>query len=806
MAKRKPSKPAAKGPGQPKSQDKLRPAPPDAGQEDAAASRLTTLVLTVVGLLGLLHLVTSFVPSIRTWGIDYWSEFPVIVRLGLVVLLGLTMTPGIAAQVDRRFSAIIHSRWAPLAGMALLGVLFVVFQSRGYAYGDGYSFMAYFTDGKLPALDAHLATQFMDLFAHWALYRFILMPLGGTVALSYALLGAAAGVLALWAIGRIAAALTRDHASRRFVIAMAVTSGAMILWFGHVESYTLVNAAALWMIAFVLDARNKKGRIWAAWGMWILALSLHQLALAFLPALVWAHWRTRKTGRPPFDTSTSAALFGGGFLVWAVATFLQRQIGIPVFVPIYSMPDTLYSAFSVQHLIDALNLILFLAPVGLVGLAAWPMKNRQDKITRIVAGLVGVMAAWAWYFAFWIDPLIGAFRDWDLLAAFAFPLSLWAGVTVVNRFPNAAVPRWLWVPVAALGVMHAGAFVGSVQNEVDSALRVDRLVHEDVHYTAEFFAGTRLPPWAAIIGRTLGRYDLARDHLSLRVQIDPTDALAWANLGNAYRRLQMADSSLICYREASDRDTTNEKYANNLGVLYTEERNWEGAAYAFERAAANSDTGYAALSSLGLVYINLSRFDDARAKLDKAIAMRPNEFSAYYNRGLLEEILADTAAAIANYEEAVKHIPGADDIYTRLVQLYQWSGRPLEAINVAKTWEKENPESRAAVFLMGTCYYMLDDNENSLRAFEKALRIKPDDALICYYIASIYRKMGQLDVAMQFAQKSASLDRNLALPYLEQVYIAADQGDREAAVRATHEYLTRSPGDSGMAYLQQFLK
>ena len=107
---------------------------------------------------------------------------------------------------------------------------------------------------------------------------------------------------------------------------------------------------------------------------------------------------------------------------------------------------------------------------------------------------------------------------------------------------------------------------------------------------------------------------------------------------------------------------------------------------------------------------------------------------------------------------------------------------------------------------MGTCYYMVDDNEHALKEFESALRLDPKHALTCYYIASTYRKMGKLDVAMQYAKQAASLDPRLALPYLEQIYIAADQGDRETAVRATSEYLKRAPSDSGMAYLQQFMK
>jgi tetratricopeptide (TPR) repeat protein len=417
-----------------------------------------------------------------------------------------------------------------------------------------------------------------------------------------------------------------------------------------------------------------------------------------------------------------------------------------------------------------------------------------------------VMAAWALYFAFWVDPLIGAFRDWDLLAAFGLPFSIWAATTVANRYPKGIPPQWLWVPVAALGIAHSGAFVATMQDETAAALRVDRLVREDMHYTAAFFDGTRLPPWAAIVGRTLDRYDLARDHLALRVQIDPTDALAWANLGNAYRKIEMPDSAIWCYREASDRDSTNEKYANNLGVLYTERRDFPGAEYAFRRVVALSDTAYAARSSLGLVYVNEGKFDEARAMLDEAVAMRPDQFSALYNRGLLNELMADTAAAIADYESAVKSAPGFDDVYTRIVQLYQWSGQPVSAIEASQRWQGENPKSATAVFLEGTCHYMLGDYEQARKIFERVLLMKPEDALTVYYMASTYRSLGKMELALQYAQHSAQLDPKLALPHLEMVYIAADAGDTAAAVAATGEYLKRAPGDSSMAYLQQFMK
>jgi hypothetical protein len=74
-----------------------------------------------------------------------------------------------------------------------------------------------------------------------------------------------------------------------------------------------------------------------------------------------------------------------------------------------------------------------------------------------------------------------------------------------------------------------------------------------------------------------------------------------------------------------------------------------------------------------------------------------------------------------------------------------------------------------------------------------------------YYLATCNRLLGNAEEAKRLAQRSASLDQQSALPYMELIYLADDAGDREAAVAATREYLKRAPADSGMSYLQQFI-
>ncbi|MEW5874188.1 MAG: tetratricopeptide repeat protein [Candidatus Zixiibacteriota bacterium] len=764
-------------------------------------------MLIGMGILAAIEILSSLSPGLHSWGLDFWSEVPLSARLLAFGLLLFALAPPVAGVIDNALREFLRRPAGFFTMLAVALVLFLVFRSRGYAYGDGYSFPAYFIGGSLPEFTDHHWTMALDLVSHWALYRFVMMPLGGSVEWTYAILGAVGGVASLIAIIRIARMATSDRVIRAFMLAAGTASAVVVFWFGHMESYTLVNATLLWVLVFAIEAQEKPHRIWTAWGMWVLAVAFHQLAVAAIPVLLFAHWRSRRAERVVLPDAKAWVLLGAGFLGWAAATFAYRLIGPPIFVPILATSDSGYSAFSLAHLIDMANLLIFVAPLAVFAFAEVMAKPPESEAAKPgVTALLAVASASLWYFAFWVDPLLGAFRDWDLLCAFGIPLSLWAALAMASRVPKGGVPRWLWVPVAAFALFHCGGYISTLQNEQKAALRVDRLVGVDPHYGAEFFRGTRLPPWAAIVGRVLDRYDLAREHLRRRVQYDPNDGLAWANLGNAFQKLGIYDSGAVAYKQALIREPQNEKYANNLGILYSMQNKTLEARDAFETAAALSDSSYGSRTMLGLIYLQTGQFELSRKALEEAIALKPSEFGAYYHRALYYESQYDTTRAIVDYEAAIARGGNDEEIFRRLVQLCQFSGRIPQALNACNRWARLFPNSVDPYFLAGTSYIMASKFDSAGMYLTEARTRAPGSGLIAYYLATALRESGQPDRAREVAMQATTLDTTLALPWLELVYLAADAGDTPAAVAATHEFLRRSPGDSGMSYLQPYIR
>jgi tetratricopeptide (TPR) repeat protein len=381
---------------------------------------------------------------------------------------------------------------------------------------------------------------------------------------------------------------------------------------------------------------------------------------------------------------------------------------------------------------------------------------------------------------------------------------LWSALIIATRAPKGRVPSWLWVPVAGFALFHSGGFIATLQDENSAAMRVDRLVSADGHYGSGFFNGTRIPPWAAICGRVLNRYDLARDHLRRRVQLEPEDGLAWANLGNAYQKLGIYDSGAMAYEQAVLREPTNEKFANNLGILYAMQNKPLEARGPFEQAAALSDSSYGSRTMLGLIYLQTGQIDRAKTVLDEAIALRPDEFGAYYHRGLYYESRFDTSAAITDYKAAIDRGGNDQEIFKRLVQLCQWSGQIPEGLKYADLWARAFPQSGEPYFLAGTAFIMRNQYDSASLYLGEAHARMPQSALAAYYYATALRETAHPEQAREIANRAIAIDSALALPWLELVYLSADAGDTAGAVAATREYLRRSPGDSGMGYLQQF--
>lgn len=338
-------------------------------------------------------------------------------------------------------------------GLALLAVasvaLFWTLRDRSHLLGDGSVILESAADAPAWS-DKEPLAQLLDFPLHRAARRFDVPP-ARVFELFSALLGAALVVLL--------ARADRAAAAQGWLFLLVLTTGAAQLFFGYVEHYpALAVAVVACLLALRRPVEQRASLLPALLCFWA-ALFLHISSIVLVPAIAWAglqQTRRRESRERPalwgdLVLSTAAAWFAWRFAFQYVpgASSFEQYLAVLGQARRFTAatPGAATSAvgpalLSAAHLRDFANLQLLLVPVAL------PLAILATLATGTRRFLAQPFLAQPWpatlalasggYLAAQVafSPYLGAPRDWDVLAAGAFPIAMLAASLV----PSLATP------------------------------------------------------------------------------------------------------------------------------------------------------------------------------------------------------------------------------------------------------------------------------------------------------------------------------------------------------------------------------
>jgi hypothetical protein len=261
-------------------------------------------------------------------------------------------------------------------------------------------------------------------------------------------------------------------------VILALTSGAVQLFFGYVEYYTPLILCGTFYVLTALRAVHGRGPVW--WPV-ILALAcifLHIQAVLLLPSLaLLIAWRLqRNASRLRSQTLILGALtllaFGAAYLVPRTASYL-----LPLFRGTESP-----GIVDAVHGLDLLNEVLLLFPLTFLFVALGvllrrlgaPAVNRDRTWLTLPVewSFTGLLLWPALLFVICFEPAIGMARDWDLFALLVLGL-VPAGLLLVNRLLAVAPGSMQGVtgPALVLAVVMTASWIGINASPVRSADR-----------------------------------------------------------------------------------------------------------------------------------------------------------------------------------------------------------------------------------------------------------------------------------------------------------------------------------------------
>lgn len=172
-----------------------------------------------------------------------------------------------------------------------------------------------------------------------------------------------------------------------------------------------------------------------------------------------------------------------------------------------------------------------------------------------------------------------------------------------------------------------------------------------------------------------GNFDSAIAELSTLASLNPSDAEVQNLLGVAFEGKGLRHRALQSFYLAVRLDDDNAQYLNNYGFLLYKNGDLETATKYLRRAAKRSPRDPRIWNNLGLTLSQRGKFNDAYESFARAVG----PFHGHLNVAVKLQEQGHAKDAIKHLEKAQALRPNSIDVLSKLVSLYEMTGRISDA-------------------------------------------------------------------------------------------------------------------------------
>ncbi|HEY8226436.1 MAG TPA: tetratricopeptide repeat protein [Pyrinomonadaceae bacterium] len=173
----------------------------------------------------------------------------------------------------------------------------------------------------------------------------------------------------------------------------------------------------------------------------------------------------------------------------------------------------------------------------------------------------------------------------------------------------------------------------------------------------------------------LGDFDSAIAELSRAASLDAKNAEVQNLLGIAFEGKGMRQRALASFENAVHLNKNNAQYLNNYGFLLYRNGDLEEATKYLKRATKLVPNDARIWNNLGLTQCAREKFDDAYMSFVRAVG----EYNGHINIAAQLQQHGYAKNAITHLEKAQAMRPNSADVLSKLVSLYEMTGRHTDA-------------------------------------------------------------------------------------------------------------------------------
>lgn len=232
---------------------------------------------------------------------------------------------------------------------------------------------------------------------------------------------------------------------------------------------------------------------------------------------------------------------------------------------------------------------------------------------------------------------------------------------------------------------------------------------------------------------------------------DPTNYLAWFDLGFVYSALGKADDSIAAYRKSVAAKPDVFESNLNLGLMLA--KTGQPDAEQFLRTATKLKPSARVEEGQARAWLSLAKVLE-KAKPDEAIeayhqasVLQPKDPESHLSAGLLLEKQDRANEAEQEYKQVVELDPSSADALAGLANIYMRGQRYSEAEDVLRKLLALRPNDAGAHMQLGRILAIAGHNEEAIGELQTALKLAPDDTDVQRDLAELFVTADKFDEA-----------------------------------------------------------
>lgn len=256
------------------------------------------------------------------------------------------------------------------------------------------------------------------------------------------------------------------------------------------------------------------------------------------------------------------------------------------------------------------------------------------------------------------------------------------------------------------------------------------------------------------------QYQLALQHYTAAIELDPESDEAYFKRGITQRRLNNLKAAIANYTTALKLNPQLADAYNNRGLVKRQLGDKQAAIADFTQALQVDSQHSRAYNNRGITYSDLGDKKAALADYTQALQINADSAEAYFNRGVVQSDLDNLKAALSDYSQAIRLKPNHAQAYNNRGIAQSELGNFKAAIADYTQAIRLNPKYAQAYNNRGTAQSSLKNNSAAIADYIQAINLNPNYAQAYSNRGTVKSNLGQQQGAIADWRQAADLYRH----------------------------------------------